>query len=770
MMLTQGKRISTEFGAEFLSSCDKYQRSQWACVLKSCVCVYMSNRAELWPTSSNRARDGTVPSLSAVRLHSHWTKELRCRGHPGLGTVRLCQCFCAVTCAQEFVRQFHFVNISLNWLEAQQFCRLHYSDLATLSNIEEMNKLQRSDSEDAWIGLRRTEQLLGGNSQWTDDSSASSTALQWTDGSSTTFTNWANNYPQMNEAACIAERLNHQWKNLNCDLPLPFFCHHDVKPSKYSLVQVSFHSDLDFSNPRNYKMLLEKQLRGSLTAHRAVPSAVTQSLCVGERARKRPPPSMHLCSDRPVHSAPVTTESQSTFQKPWIHRGNCCSDVTEVGDDVIKQSLELWPFLNTQVHECGLVDSASPDLASPRKVRTWGARETAARLFSHMYAFHVGRGGGGESTKAVSNEVSSHAEEEGAKVGQKEQKQEQMARYTNINTSVPILALFFNDGDLKPAFRLSRRTFNLLVELLPLHKDHGWKPEIEVLVTLYWLACGTSYRATADIFGMPLSTVCRVVHRIVEKMMELLPKVIHFPKAEDLEEVGRAFAQLGGHNAFRRAVGAIDGCHVRIVPPAAQKQCYFNRKLFPSIVLQGVCDANNKFLDIYVGNVGSVHDALVLRRSPMYKGSLYPPQGCFLLGDGGYPCIQHPITIVTPYRQPVACGGPLQQAPREGQKCYRAYLWCAQNALESHLPAGLEIRPTFAPKVVGACCLLHNLCVDADDLLEVNEAEEDGRDAEEEDPAAEGRELSGSGLRATLSAEVSAPQVLAACLVEHDYI
>ncbi|KAK7893499.1 hypothetical protein WMY93_022651 [Mugilogobius chulae] len=186
----------------------------------------------------------------------------------------------------------------------------------------------------------------------------------------------------------------------------------------------------------------------------------------------------------------------------------------------------------------------------------------------------------------------------------------------------------------------------------------------------------------------------------------------------------------------------------------------------------GVCDANNKFLDIYVGNVGSVHDALVLRRSPMYKGSLYPPQGCFLLGDGGYPCIQHPITIVTPYRQPVAS---------QVEARFNRHHAKARNVIERTFGAlktrwraiflrALEIRPTFAPKVVGACCLLHNLCVDADDLLEVNEAEEDGRDAEEEDPAAEGRELSGSGLRATLSAEVSAPQVLAACLVEHDYI
>ena len=39
----------------------------------------------------------------------------------------------------------------------------------------------------------------------------------------------------------------------------------------------------------------------------------------------------------------------------------------------------------------------------------------------------------------------------------------------------------------------------------------------------------------------------------------------------------------------------------------------------------------------------------------------------------------------------------------------------------------LEIRPVFAPKVVGACCILHNICVAAHDILE----EEHEQDEEE---------------------------------------
>lgn len=214
--------------------------------------------------------------------------------------------------------------------------------------------------------------------------------------------------------------------------------------------------------------------------------------------------------------------------------------------------------------------------------------------------------------------------------------------------------MFFSEADLKPAFSLSRDTVNVLVRMLPRQKPHGWSHEIEVAVCLYWLACGTSCSVTADIFAILRATVSRIVHSLVEEMMAILHKIIHFPKPEKMEEVGAGFARLAGHEACRCAAGAIDGCHIRILPPAKpQKKCNINHKVFPSVVLQGVCDSKGKFLDTYIGNTGSVHDALVLQRSPMYKESLYPPAGFFLLGDREYPCLQHPVTLMTPYRQPV---------------------------------------------------------------------------------------------------------------------
>uniref|UniRef100_A0A669BQ69 DDE Tnp4 domain-containing protein n=1 Tax=Oreochromis niloticus TaxID=8128 RepID=A0A669BQ69_ORENI len=290
------------------------------------------------------------------------------------------------------------------------------------------------------------------------------------------------------------------------------------------------------------------------------------------------------------------------------------------------------------------------------------------------------------------------------------------------------LSIFFTGADLKPAFRLSRPSINMLVQMLLREKQHSWNSKIEVPVTIYCLACGASYRVTADIFSMPVATVCRIVHSVIEEMMTILHRVIHFPKAEEMEEVGAGFARLAGNEAFRCTAGAIDGCHIRILPPGEpHKRSYINRKLFPSIVLQGICDSRSTFLDVYIGNSGSVHDARVLRRSSMYKQALYPPAGFFLLGDGGYPSLQHPVAIMTPYHQPVSTQ--VEESFNRHHAKARIIIERTFGILKTRWRSiflrALDIQPLFAPKVVGACCILHNICVATNDVHQ-----EEGQEAQ----------------------------------------
>ncbi|KAJ8369385.1 hypothetical protein SKAU_G00094130 [Synaphobranchus kaupii] len=157
--------------------------------------------------------------------------------------------------------------------------------------------------------------------------------------------------------------------------------------------------------------------------------------------------------------------------------------------------------------------------------------------------------------------------------------------------------MYFDGGDTKRDFRLARVTLNLLIQTL--EEDNT-------------LGCGKTL--------------------------------------EDLEMVGAGFARLARSPAFRRTAESIDGCHIRVVPPAAESQDYLNRKLFYSVQMQAICDHRGTFLNLFTGYPGSVHDARVLRLSDVYVHRQYPPQGWFLIVDGGYPCIQD---LITPYREPV---------------------------------------------------------------------------------------------------------------------
>ena len=86
----------------------------------------------------------------------------------------------------------------------------------------------------------------------------------------------------------------------------------------------------------------------------------------------------------------------------------------------------------------------------------------------------------------------------------------------------------------------------------------------------------------------------------------------------------------------------IFGCHIPISAPRFCPENYVNRKGWHSVNLQAVCSHDLKFIDCYAGWPGSVHDARVLRNSPLFMDATADPNLLFpgdkhILGDLGYP-------------------------------------------------------------------------------------------------------------------------------------
>ncbi|XP_048870580.1 putative nuclease HARBI1 isoform X1 [Brienomyrus brachyistius] len=344
--------------------------------------------------------------------------------------------------------------------------------------------------------------------------------------------------------------------------------------------------------------------------------------------------------------------------------------------------------------------------------------------------------------------------------------------YAKLNRNVPVLQVYFDpEQDLWMHYRLRRRSMNELMQVTHQEKDHGWAHHLEVLVFAYWLAHGLSYRATAQTFSVPKSTVYRIVHKMAQQIKKNLHKVVSLPSPEELDAIAGRFAHVGRHSAFGKAVGAIDGCHFRIKPPKQNEAYYFNHMQFHSVQMQAICDSQGKFLDIFVGYPGSVHVSTVLRNSPVYQNASYPPPEYFILGEEEYPCLVTPICLITPYK--------MASEVRAEQKFNESHSLAHSGVLQAFgmmrarwrltFSKPLEVSTAFCSDVITACAFLHNVCLMNGDFLRPEHDCERARNLVPPPEKLQAHERSGSHIRDRLAADVHAPLPLPVHLQDHDY-
>uniref|UniRef100_A0A3Q4HGW6 DDE Tnp4 domain-containing protein n=1 Tax=Neolamprologus brichardi TaxID=32507 RepID=A0A3Q4HGW6_NEOBR len=275
------------------------------------------------------------------------------------------------------------------------------------------------------------------------------------------------------------------------------------------------------------------------------------------------------------------------------------------------------------------------------------------------------------------------------------------------------------------------------------HTASRYMAGVPQLRSLCFLSGWPAEHPSVLLFAIPRSTVHRIVHRVTEEVVAILHQVIHLPRTpEDLDAMSHRFAGLARHIAFLKAAGAIDCCHVRIK----------NRKLFPSILQQAICDHQDRFISTYVGWSGSVHDSRVLHNSPLYWQAIYPPPVHFILTDGGYPCLQHPLPLITPYKRPVQGVG--AQRFNSHHSRARSIIEHAFGMMKTRFHAiflrALEVHHTF---LIAACAVLHNICLGVGDIVAPGDEPKD----DVQDEGETGLEaVSGALWQDQLFAEVSA--------------
>ncbi|XP_029615649.1 macrophage mannose receptor 1-like [Salmo trutta] len=114
------------------------------------------------------------------------------------------------------LHQYHFITNNMTWTDAQSYCRAHYTDLATVDDMEDLNRLITSVSSYNWfwIGLKK-----GDSMKW----HWSLADRRFYREGETEFRNWDTGTPQNGNCAFMST--SGLWSNASCDDQHHFICY-----------------------------------------------------------------------------------------------------------------------------------------------------------------------------------------------------------------------------------------------------------------------------------------------------------------------------------------------------------------------------------------------------------------------------------------------------------------------------------------------------------------------------------------------------------------
>uniref|UniRef100_A0AAZ3SI15 C-type lectin domain-containing protein n=2 Tax=Oncorhynchus tshawytscha TaxID=74940 RepID=A0AAZ3SI15_ONCTS len=128
------------------------------------------------------------------------------------------------------LHQYHLITNNMNWTDAQSYCRAHYTDLATVDDMEDLNRLMTSVSRYywSWIGLKK-----GDSMKW----HWSLADRHFYREGETEFRNWDTGTPQNGNCALMST--SGLWNNTSCDDQHHFICYDgkQVTNQTYVLIQ-----------------------------------------------------------------------------------------------------------------------------------------------------------------------------------------------------------------------------------------------------------------------------------------------------------------------------------------------------------------------------------------------------------------------------------------------------------------------------------------------------------------------------------------------------
>ncbi|PQM37776.1 protein ALP1-like [Prunus yedoensis var. nudiflora] len=279
----------------------------------------------------------------------------------------------------------------------------------------------------------------------------------------------------------------------------------------------------------------------------------------------------------------------------------------------------------------------------------------------------------------------------------------------------------FPESEFKKAFRMGRATFDLICQELKSaieKEDTTLRNAIpvrqRVAVCLWRLATGDPLRLVSKKFGLGISTCHKLVLEVCSAIRTvLMPKYLQWPEDSVVRKIKDEFEAISG---IPNVVGSMYTTHIPIIAPKISVAAYFNKrhternqKTSYSITVQGVVDPRGVFTDVCIGWPGSMPDDQVLEKSALHQrannGLL---KGVWIVGSSGYPLMDW---VLVPYTQQHLTWtqhafnekiGEIQNAAKDAFARLKGRWYCLQKRT--------EVKLQDLPVVLGACCVLHNIC------------------------------------------------------------
>lgn len=262
-------------------------------------------------------------------------------------------------------------------------------------------------------------------------------------------------------------------------------------------------------------------------------------------------------------------------------------------------------------------------------------------------------------------------------------------------------------------FRVKKATFKIISDAMHEYREthKGLDHQQRTLIGLWYVANHSSYRLISQQFGIAMSTAYDTVYDFIEMLNSKKEEYIKLPTAAELQLNAQLFSKYGFPNVY----GALDGSSINVVVPAQSKGDYTGRKNCTALNVTVLCNAEKKFLNAMTGYSARCHDSHIFQCSRLgaltYNGHI--PRQYHIVADAAYGLHTN---IMVPYS-----GNDLNPAQERYNKLHSSTRIVVERSFSDLKNRFLRLKYLecdieFATKVIMACCVLHNICIDNGDI------------------------------------------------------